>query len=455
MNNELPPDLLARIRARLADDWRRTGVGDLDRTPCDRRRLPGLPGGQQPEMAALGSLLAGLGGGVAQRPAPPPLPPLVPVPSAALAKADAKLGFALPVGVRQLYGEIADGGFGPWGGLLKLSSIVSNYAKLRAEAVEGHDWPAELLPLQSDSEGRLCIDRNTGAIVTWDRRAAKKRKPGAWQASFAVQAPSLRDWLERWVDTPTVYEGGPPGGIRLDPPPTPAAAHVEQREAPVPPKAQAGAPLSDDLVRRLGERAQDPLRRTNSAGLVMGAQPLDVGGLIADLRRTGSPAAGPLAGMAGALDRLLGNFKVASAGAGHVIETASAVPLGPPVSMSDLAAAEARLGFTLPAAVRQLYGIADGGYGPGEGLLPLADLVRVYTERVAIPQGPLDQPWPSELLPLFHENPGDLCLDVTTGAIVRWDPEEIEDELDDAHWQRAFVFVHPSLEAMMVDWVMT
>jgi cell wall assembly regulator SMI1 len=455
MTGELPRDLLARIRARLADDWRRTGVGDFERTPRERRRLPGFLGDQQPGVAALGSLLGSLGGGMARRQAPPPLPPLAPVGAAALAKAETKLGFVLPIEVRQLYGEVADGGFGPWGGLLKLASLVANYGKLRAEPVEGHDWPAELLPLQSDSEGRLCIDRNTGAIVTWDRRAAKKRKPGAWEASFSVQARSLQDWLERWVDTPTVYEGGPPGGIRLDPPATPELGDERAMPPPPPPEAREGAPLPDDLVHRIAARARDPLRRTHLAGIAAAARPLDMGSLLAGLQQAGKPAGDKLAGMAGALGALLGQMKVTAAGPGHVIGPATETPLGTPASATDLAAAEAKLGFKLPLSVRQLYGIANGGFGPGEGLPSLDELTRRYRARVATPQGPLDQPWPPELLPLFYENPGDICLDLVTGAVVRWDPEEIEDELDDAHWQSSFVPAHPSLEALMVDWLAT
>jgi len=46
--------------------------------------------------------------------------------------------------------------------------------------------------------------------------------------------------------------------------------------------------------------------------------------------------------------------------------------LPPPVSDADIAEAERRLGFQLPGLLRQLYGtIADGGFGPPYGFLPL------------------------------------------------------------------------------------
>src|SRR5690349_1515923 len=44
----------------------------------------------------------------------------------------------------------------------------------------------------------------------------------------------------------------------------------------------------------------------------------------------------------------------------------------PPVSEQALADAEARLGFPLPPLVRALYTqLADGGYGPGYGVIEL------------------------------------------------------------------------------------
>jgi hypothetical protein len=57
------------------------------------------------------------------------------------------------------------------------------------------------------------------------------------------------------------------------------------------------------------------------------------------------------------------------------------------------------------------------------------------------------------MLPLFEEDPVQVCLDLTTGAITAWDPEEIEDELDDADWQRSFKPEHASLEALLDAWV--
>jgi len=57
------------------------------------------------------------------------------------------------------------------------------------------------------------------------------------------------------------------------------------------------------------------------------------------------------------------------------------------------------------------------------------------------------------LLPLFDENPVLVCLDMDSGAIVAWDPEEIEDEDSDADWERSFKPEEPSLAALMQRWL--
>ena len=40
-----------------------------------------------------------------------------------------------------------------------------------------------------------------------------------------------------------------------------------------------------------------------------------------------------------------------------------------------------------------------------------------------------------------------------SGEIVAWDPEEIEDEESDEDWQRSFKVEHPSLAALMAQWL--
>jgi hypothetical protein len=87
----------------------------------------------------------------------------------------------------------------------------------------------------------------------------------------------------------------------------------------------------------------------------------------------------------------------------------------PFASPEDIAAAEVELGFPLPPLLRDVYGVANGGIGPGYGVYPLGEgdgtLVAVYqqfvtdglsTWRDAEPGQPDHDfsPWPERLLPL-------------------------------------------------------
>ena len=85
--------------------------------------------------------------------------------------------------------------------------------------------------------------------------------------------------------------------------------------------------------------------------------------------------------------------------------------------------------------------------------MPLAEVVDRYREMTREPFGPLDQDWPKNLLPLFNEIPVLSCIDMDSGEIVAWDPEEIEDEESDEDWQRSFKVEHPSLAALMTQWL--
>src|SRR5262249_39446208 len=66
--------------------------------------------------------------------------------------------------------------------------------------------------------------------------------------------------------------------------------------------------------------------------------------------------------------------------------------LSAPISEAALTGAEARLGFSLPVLLRRLYAdIADGGFGPGGGIMKLGDVVRTYEGLTKEPPGPRGQ----------------------------------------------------------------
>jgi hypothetical protein len=123
-------------------------------------------------------------------------PANLPAIAATIAATEADLGFPLHPFLRRIYGEVANGGFGPGYGLLPLSdpgepeakTLTSVYQEFRA----GGRWPEKLLPLW-DWGGATwsCVDGTSseGIIVTHDDMV------GSTETSF-----TLRSWLRSWVD---------------------------------------------------------------------------------------------------------------------------------------------------------------------------------------------------------------------------------------------------------------
>jgi hypothetical protein len=218
------------------------------------------------------------------------------------------------------------------------------------------------------------------------------------------------------------------------------------------------ADIPFDLFKRIAERANDPMRRTAMSGAQASAQPLDLGSLMSDFQKHAPPQA---QGLLGALGKMQGMFggsmpgftMMGPGGMMSVGMPTGPQPLAPPPGEQALKDAEKAIGRPLPDEVQQLYAIGDGGFGPGEGLMPLAELVEKYREVTHEPYGPLGQDWPKRLLPLFNEDPVLSCIDMDSGEIVAWDPEEIEDEDSDEDWQRSFKPEHPSLAALMQQWL--
>jgi len=95
-----------------------------------------------------------------------------------------------------------------------------------------------------------------------------------------------------------------------------------------------------------------------------------------------------------------------------------ATPLCAPATIEALEAAQAELGLVLPPFLRRLYlEIANGGYGPGSGMLGIQrgyvdidgmSLVGRYTEFRSYG-------WPRELLPLWDWGGGAwICVDASS-----------------------------------------
>ena len=224
----------------------------------------------------------------------------------------------------------------------------------------------------------------------------------------------------------------------------------------------------DDLIPRLRERAADPKRRTDAPQSVSlggpggtlttqvgdlgsmlggagGAGGLSLGGLLSDLRRVvdANQAGRPIdADITRRVDAMT---------AGMSSDNSTSLP--PPADPARLDSLEARLGARFPEELRRVWtGVADGGFGPGGGLLPAERAVTEWVALTAVPQGPKDQPWPRELLPIGVIDPGYTCIDLETGRIVDWDPQELTERSGDKAWKASFSEVASSLAAWLGAW---
>jgi hypothetical protein len=210
----------------------------------------------------------------------------------------------------------------------------------------------------------------------------------------------------------------------------------------------------DDLLPRLRDRAADPERRTSSRPSQLGAQmrSLDLGGLLS----MGSSLADQLRGVVAA--NQAGTIDPPGTAAALDLErrmtTPAASVLPAPADEAAIAAAEARIGARLPPALRRAYGeVADGGFGPGEGLLPISLVVRQLDELRSPGMMPDGRAWPTGLIPLVSMDPGWDCVEASTGRVIAWDPEDLDERVSDRTWAAAFREIQPSVEAWLTDWV--
>ncbi|MFJ4658890.1 SMI1/KNR4 family protein [Nocardia sp. NPDC088792] len=129
-----------------------------------------------------------------------------PVDTETLSRAEASLGFSLPPLLAAIYLRIGDGGFGPEYGLLPLldnppdsePAAVTQYLANR----DGHrdpdwPWPEGVLPISHwGCAMYACVDCLTpGAPVLLFEPNA-----GDPDSAWYVDAPSLADWLNAWID---------------------------------------------------------------------------------------------------------------------------------------------------------------------------------------------------------------------------------------------------------------
>jgi hypothetical protein len=212
----------------------------------------------------------------------------------------------------------------------------------------------------------------------------------------------------------------------------------------------------DDLIERLRARLADPARRVDvrPRAFDRDVATMDLGSLLG----AGRGAAADLARVVDAnrAGRPLGDDLAATVDAlSSVFADPGAPPWRAPATAAMLEAAEVGLGSRLPDAMRRVYAeVADGGFGPGPGLLPLADAVATYhAYRVQAPSAPVGQAWPTGLLPVLRYDPGADTVELGTGRMVAWDPESLTERSGGTGWMRTFRELAPSFEAWLDAWV--
>ena len=232
--------------------------------------------------------------------------------------------------------------------------------------------------------------------------------------------------------------------------------------------------LSGGLVAKLGERARSASERSDSANLGANSESFEdmLGGIPKSddpavreyLEGMNSPFAGMIAnmvcgdgsqakGMLGMFDSLLGGKSMMGMMGDRMFAsggTRSQAPAPPPCSEAEVASAESKLGFALPGDLRHFYlEVANGGVGPGDGIYGLDELLAKWREMTDEPVGPRGQKWPKSLLPIEGDGWDLTSIDLESGALVAFDPEEI----DYGGWKKAFSPEAESLEAWLESWL--
>ena len=216
----------------------------------------------------------------------------------------------------------------------------------------------------------------------------------------------------------------------------------------------------DVLLQRVRQRAADPAARVEQhpSELWSSVTTMDVGDLLSVGRS-----------LAADLGRLLrqGPDAEISARADSIersMTTPAVTPLPAVASEAQLAAAERQLGFELPPLLRRLYAeVANGGFGPGAGILGIAGgwatdrrqtVEDLYSEMLDAAQENRHWVWPGGLLPIVDRSGAYACVDAGTAPhrMVEFDFEELDEEGSDSGWSRAFRDVAPSFEGWLADW---
>ena len=214
---------------------------------------------------------------------------------------------------------------------------------------------------------------------------------------------------------------------------------------------------ADELIDRLRARANDPERRVDVRASQFMAQvsTLDLGGLMGMLGQVSGDLKRVVAANQSG-QRIDPDLHAKAEAIGAAMSTPVATSLPAPADPAALDRAEATLGFALPPFLRRVYlEVADGGFGPGSGLLGVGALVAAYQRLRGGDELPRGRMWPERFLPVVERDPGNYCVDASTtdGRVVDWDPEELGESSGEKAFARSFSDEAPSVEAWLTTWV--
>lgn len=209
--------------------------------------------------------------------------------------------------------------------------------------------------------------------------------------------------------------------------------------------------LSSELIERLRERVNDSERRSDASSII--GQTMSFDTLLGQLGPKGDQLRSISSQLQGLMGSLGGMRFAGPMAGGDPVPKQDTPPPPQPAAEEEISAAERAIGRALPPGLRQVYAeVGNGEFGPGSGLFPLARMIDEYEEMTREPAGPQNQPWPTNLLPLVDAEPGYDCLDLDSGEMIAWDPEEIEG-YSNAAWERSFKPLAPSFAAWLEDWL--
>ncbi len=224
-------------------------------------------------------------------------------------------------------------------------------------------------------------------------------------------------------------------------------------------------PLPDELIEVIEQRIADPARRHDDLGGIEGETLTSPGDVFAVLERN-NPELGPTP-FRDCVDQMhewgqtmppmhVTRYENGSIRTSSVYEPG--LPLARPAAAQAIAEIETMIGRPLPADLRSMYAIADGGWGPGiaftighgRGFQSLRTIGETLADlRRRGPGYTGEAEWPAHLLP-FADRTGPISYNLETGEIVAFNDYYYD---DGQTIDQAFTVVYPSLEAWLRVWV--